>query len=128
MNILITVSILAIVVLYLGLFKGGAKWLLPVTIAGLLVAFCLCIRQWGILTTPVFMNRSSLPIFSGMIQFDTFSMAFSGLAILSTILILLLSKNYFEKISNHSAECYTLILFALAGILVMVSYHNLVML
>jgi NADH-quinone oxidoreductase subunit N len=40
----------------------------------------------------------------------------------------LLSKTYFEKISENVAEYYTIILFALVGIIVMVSYHNLSML
>ena len=60
--------------------------------------------------------------------FDNFSVAFSSITIISTILILLLSKEYFEKISSHVAEYYAIILFSLAGIIVMVSYYNLVML
>ena len=118
MNALITVSLLAIVVLYLGLFKAG-KLLLPVTVVGLLAALVLSIMEW---------NMNHPPIYSGMMLYDNFSIAFSSLAIIATILILLLSDGYFERINSHSAECYTLILFALVGILVMVSYHNLSML
>ena len=118
MNALITVSLLAIVVLYLGLYKAG-KLLLPVTIAGLLVALVLSVMEW---------NMDHSPIYSGMMLYDNFAIAFSSLAIIATILILLLSDGYFERINSPAAECYTLILFALAGILVMVSYHNLSML
>ncbi|RYE40810.1 MAG: NADH-quinone oxidoreductase subunit N, partial [Sphingobacteriales bacterium] len=68
------------------------------------------------------------PIYSGMMLFDNFAIAFTSICIFSTMLILLISKDYFESISEHVAEYYTLILFSLAGILVMVSYHNLTML
>ncbi|MDA9555245.1 NADH-quinone oxidoreductase subunit N [Pelobium sp.] len=118
MNSLIVISILAIVVLYLGLFKAKNA-LLPVSVLGLIGAFALAIMEW---------NSGAAAIYSGMMLFDNFAVAFSGLTIISTILILLLSKTYFDKISSNVAEYYTIILFALAGILVMVSYHNLTML
>lgn len=118
MNTLIVISILALVVLYLGLFKAKNA-LLPVSILGLLGALILALTEW---------NSGAAPIYSGMMQFDNFAVAFSGLTIISTILILLLSKSYFEKISENVAEYYTVILFALVGIIVMVSYHNLSML
>jgi NADH-quinone oxidoreductase subunit N len=118
MNTLILISVLPIVLLYLGLYKAKNA-LLPVTIAGLLVALGLAIAQW---------NTVAVPIYSGMMLFDNFSIAFSAITILSTILILMLSKDYFERISSHVAEYYAIILFALAGIVVMVSYHNLSML
>lgn len=118
MNSLIVISILAIVVLYLGLFKAKNA-LLPVSVIGLLGALVLAIMEW---------NSGATPIYSGMMLFDNFAIAFSSLTILSTILILLLSKTYFNKISDNVAEYYTIILFALVGIIVMVSYHNLSML
>ncbi|TKB95781.1 NADH-quinone oxidoreductase subunit N [Pedobacter cryophilus] len=118
MNSLIVISILAIVVLYLGLYKAKNA-LLPVTIIGLIGALVLAIMEW---------NSGATAIFSGMMLFDNFAVAFSGLTIVSTILILLLSKTYFDKISSNVAEYYTIILFALTGIIVMVSYHNLTML
>jgi len=118
MNTLILISVIPIVLLYLGLYKVK-KALLPVTITGLLAALILAVVQW---------NDVAEPIYHGMMLFDNFSIAFSGLTIITTILILLLSKDYFEKISNHIAEYYAIILFALAGIVVMVSYNNLVML
>ncbi len=118
MNSLIVISILAIVVLYLGLFKAKNA-LLPVTVVGLIGALVLAIMEW---------NSGATPIYSGMMLFDNFAVAFSSLTIVSTVLIVLLSKDYFEKISDNVAEYYTIILFALAGIIVMVSYHNLSML
>jgi NADH-quinone oxidoreductase subunit N len=118
MNTIIVISVLPIALLYLGLYKMQ-KALLPVTIVGLLVALGLAVSQW---------NDAAVPQYSGMLLFNNFSIAFSAVAIISTILILLLSKGYFERISSHIAEYYAIILFSLAGIVVMVSYYNLSML
>jgi len=118
MNTLILISVLPLVLLYLGLYKAK-KALLPVTVIGLLVALGLAILQW---------KDGATPIYNGMMLFDDYSIAFSAITIISTVLILLLSKDYFDKISSHVAEYYAIILFSLAGIIVMVSYYNLVML
>ncbi|MGZ3753838.1 MAG: NADH-quinone oxidoreductase subunit N [Mucilaginibacter sp.] len=120
MNTLILISVIPIVLLYLGLYKAK-KALLPVSIIGLLVALGLAISQWS-------KPDVAEPTFHGMMLFNNFSIAFSAITITSTILILLLSKGYFEKISDHIAEYYAIILFSLAGIIVMVSYYNLTML
>ncbi|QHS55102.1 NADH-quinone oxidoreductase subunit N [Mucilaginibacter sp. 14171R-50] len=118
MTTLIIISVLPIVILYLGLYKVQ-KALLPVTVIGLLAALGAAVAQWG---------NNAVPIYHGMMLFNNFSIAFSVVSITSTILILLLSKGYFDRISNHIAEYYAIILFSLAGIIVMVSYHNLAML
>jgi len=118
MNTLILISVLPILLLYLGLYKAKNA-LLPVTVLGLLVAIGLAVAEWG---------KDAVPIYHGMMFFNHFSIAFSVITILSTILIILLSKDYFERISDHVAEYYAIMLFSLAGIIVMVSYNNLTML
>jgi len=118
MSALITITVLALILLYLGLFKAH-KALLPVALVGLVAALILSLMEWG---------TNAVPIFSNMMLYDHFAVAFSGITIFSTILILGLSKNYFERISSNVAEYYALILFSLAGIILMVSYHNLSML
>lgn len=118
MNTLIVISVLPIVLLYLGLYNMQ-KALLPVTIIGLLIALGTSIGYW---------NTGAVPIFHNMMLFDNFSVVFSSVSIISTILILMLSKGYFERISSHVAEYYAVMLFSLAGIIVMVSYYNLSML
>lgn len=119
MNVIITISALAILVLYLGLFKAKGSSLLAVTVSGLVGASALAVIEW---------NTNVSPIFSGMMLFDNFAIAFSVITILSTVLIILISRDYFNRISEHVAEYYAIILFALAGIIVIVSYHNLTML
>lgn len=118
MNTLILISVIPIVLLYLGLYKVK-KALLPVTVIGLVAALVLAIVQW---------NDVAVPLYHDMLFFNNFSIAFSTVTIVSTILILLLSKDYFDRISSHVAEYYAIILFALAGIVIMVSYYNLTML
>jgi NADH-quinone oxidoreductase subunit N len=116
MNIIITIVVTALVVLYAGLFKA-TKALLPLTLVGLLVALTFCINSWN-----------SNTIYYGMMQMDNFAIAFSSLLILGTIFIFLLTQNYFAKDSENVAEYYTLILFALSGGVIMVSYTNMSML
>ena len=118
MSALITLSVLAIVVLYLGLFKAKNA-LLPVTLIGLSAVLGLSVMEW---------NNNPEPIYSGMMLFDNFAIAFTVICIFSTMLILLISRDYFERISEHVAEYYAIIMFSLTGIMVMVSYHNLSML
>ena len=116
MNIIITIAVTALVVLYAGLFKAK-KALLPLTLIGLLVAFGFAAFSWD----------SSITYF-GMMRMDNFALAFSGISIIGTFFIFLLTQNYFAANSDNVAEYFTLILFALCGIVIMVSYQNMSML
>jgi NADH-quinone oxidoreductase subunit N len=116
MNIIITITVTALVVLYAGLFKAR-KALLPLTIIGLLTGLGFVVAAWN--TNQVYYN---------MMQMDNFALAFSGLCIIGTILVFLLTENYFAADSENIAEYFTLILFALAGMIMMVSYKNMAML
>jgi len=116
MNIIITISITAFIVLYAGLFKAK-KALLPLTVVGLLTALGFTIGAW---------NGNAVHF--GMMQTDNFALAFSGICIIGTLLIFLLTQNYFHEKSDNVAEYFTLILFALAGMIMMVSYKNMAML
>lgn len=118
MGAIITLSILALLVLYLGLFKAN-KSLLPVSLLGLLVVIGLLIKDWKI---------DASPLYNGMILFDHYAIAFSILCTFVTILIFILSKGYFTSSSDHVAEYYTLLLFSLLGAVLVSSYHNLALL
>ncbi len=117
MGAIITLSLLAILVLYLGLYKAKGA-LLPVTMAGLLGSAGLLLMDW---------NANAEPLYSGMILFDRYAIVFSVLCILVTGLVLLLSKDYFDKISANVAEYYALIIFSLTGAILVTSFHNLSM-
>ena len=116
MNIIIIIVVTALAVLYAGLFKAY-KALLPLTLVGLVAALAFGVTAWDTNIT-----------YYGMMKMDNFALAFSGLTILGTIFIFLLTQNYFAKNSENVAEYYTLILFALSGIIIMVSYTNMSML
>ena len=116
MNIIITIAVTALAVLYAGLFKAK-KALLPLTLIGLVTALGFVALSWNKATT-----------YYGMMQMDNFALAFSAIAIIGTLFIFLLTQNYFATGSDNVAEYFTLILFALSGMLIMVSYQNLSML
>jgi NADH-quinone oxidoreductase subunit N len=116
MNIIITIAVTALVVLYAGLFKAK-KALLPLTLIGLLIALGFTVSSWNNPTT-----------YFGMMQMDNFALAFSAITIVGTFFIFLLTQNYFAEGSDNIAEYFTLILFALSGMIIMVSYQNMSML
>lgn len=117
MNALIIISLLGILVLFLGLYKYD-RALLPVTLAGLTAALAVNLLAWN----------TDLYYYNEMMRYDNFAVAFSSIGIISTILILLLSGDYFQRISTNVAEYYAIMLFSLAGVICMVSYQNLAML
>ena len=118
MGAIITLSLLAILVLYLGLYKAK-RLLLPVSILGLIGAAVFSLSLW---------NEPSQPLYNGMVLFDHFSVVFTVLMIGLTILVFLLSRDYFDFVGEHTAEYFALMLFSLTGALLIVSFYNLSML
>lgn len=116
MNIIITIAITALVVLYAGLFKAK-RALLPLTLVGLIVALGFVLSSW-----------SNNTVSFGMMKMDNFALAFSAISIIGTFCIFLLTQRYFAEGSSNVAEYFTLILFSLCGIIIMVSYENMSML
>ncbi len=94
MNIIITITVTALVVLYAGLFKAKQA-LLPITLIGLLTALAFCCN---------FLEYQST--YYGMMQMDNFALAFSGITILGTLFIFLLTQNYFAADSENTAEYF----------------------
>lgn len=118
MGAIITLSLLGIVILYVGLFKAKNA-LLPVTLLGLAVAAGFSLYDW---------NEAAVPLFHGMVLFDHFAVAFSLLCIFITALVLLISKAYFSAISKNFGEYYALLIFSLVGALLVCAYHHFVIL
>lgn len=114
---IIIISLLAIVILFLGLYKLN-KAIIPFSIIGLGAAIASYAFAWN----------TNKYYFNNMIFVDNYAIAFSILTIATTILVLLLSPGYFEKISTNIAEYIAIILFSLVGVLCMVSYNDLSML
>ncbi len=118
MGAIITLSLLAILVLYLGLYKAK-KLLLPVSVLGMVGAAVFSLSLW---------NEPAQPLYNGMVLFDHFSIVFTMLMIGLTILVFLLSRDYFDFVGEHTAEYFALMLFSLTGALLIVSFYNLSML
>lgn len=114
MGAIITLSLLGLLILYLGLYKAK-KALLPVTLIGLALALFFELSLWG---------EEAVPLYNGMVLFDKFALIFSIVCIVLSGLILCLSRDYFHSFSSHVAEYYTLIIFSLTGAVLITSYHN----
>src|SRR5436190_13855516 len=117
MSALILASVLGVLLLYLGLW-GNKKVLAPVGIAGLLGTLALIQTGWYM----------EFPQFDNMVRFDGFSKAFNAAMIVITVLIFLFSIDYYEKMKEHVAEHYALMVFSLTGAFLLTSYTNLLML
>jgi NADH-quinone oxidoreductase subunit N len=113
----IVLAVLGVILLYAGLTKNN-KILVPIAVGGLLLTLGLLFRSWG--------HEHSY--YNQMVLIDNFSIAFNAIAIVTTILILLLSVYYFEGVREHIAENYALMVFTLFGVFLMTSFSNIVML
>jgi NADH-quinone oxidoreductase subunit N len=117
MKVIIVLPVLGIVLLYLGLLKSR-KFLLPVAVTGLVFAGILSLTDWG----------TNSRHYNDMIFTDNYAVAFSASMILITCFIFLLSNQYYKDVEFHVAEILSLMLFALTGAVLMVSFSNIAML
>lgn len=83
---------------------------------GLVVAAGLVVLDWG----------TDLSYFNSMVVFDKFSLAFTGLISIVSIVWFWICGEYFED--NHQTDKSALVLFTIAGAVVMVAFNNMAML
>ena len=100
------------------------KILVPAVVLGLAAIFMVNMQQWGA-TTPLTIGSVDI---SHMIKVDNFATAFSALAILISLLIFILSANYYANDETHLSDYLSILVFILCGALVMFSYANMAML
>lgn len=100
------------------------KILIPAVILGLGAIFVVNMQLWGN-TAPLTLGPVSL---SHMITMDNFAVAFSGLAIVISMLIFVLSANYYSNDEKHLSDYLSILVFILCGALVMFSFANMAML
>ena len=117
MSAIITISILAILLLFLGA-TNKTKLLLPLLYIGLATVFILSLTGWN----------QTQHLYNDMYIGDNFSIAFNAVLIIATLLIALFIPVYYKGVNRSLEDIYALILFALAGALAMTSFGNLVML
>jgi NADH-quinone oxidoreductase subunit N len=117
MGALISTVILGMITMFLGIMEKK-KLILPVIIAGLIIAFLINCTEWD-------GNRH---YFSEMMIVDNFSVAFNGMLIFASGLVFMFSGNYYRSVERPLEDIYSIMLFALAGAITMTSFSNLVML
>jgi len=122
MTALLILFTTAIVTLFAGLTKSR-QLLQPIALIGSLLA--LGATAYDLLSgTP---NRWN-DLYAGMFQFTPYALAFSGVALVSTVLIIGLSGWGFRALHDTLGDNYGLILFSLCGALCMFSFTNMTML
>lgn len=93
------------------------KYLVSVAVLGLSVIFGLNILDWGVVEGH----------YSNMVITDNYSVAFSGLLVVLTLFIVILSGNFYKNEESKLSDYLTIIIFALAGGIALVSFGNLAM-
>lgn len=118
MNSIILLSVLGLANLFLGFLRSN-RLLLPAAMVILAVVFGVNFLDW---------NAGAQSFFSGMLVIDNFSVAFTGIVVLTALLLLPFSQKYVRDGEANLAEYYSLLLFSLVGAIMMVSYNHLLML
>ncbi|HND89687.1 MAG TPA: NADH-quinone oxidoreductase subunit N, partial [Saprospiraceae bacterium] len=118
MTALLILFVTALFTLFAGL-SGNRNILQPIALIGTLLALAAVVTG-----QPAGWND----MYTSMFHFDSYALAFSGVVILATALILGLSGWGFRALRDTLGDNYGLILFSLCGALVMVSFTNLTML
>jgi NADH-quinone oxidoreductase subunit N len=114
---ILTVAATAVMLLAAFLRKSKERWCAAVTLFGLLAAMGSLAGQWP----------PRAPAFQDMIRVDPFSIFFHLLFLLITALIVLSSSSYLRRERLAAGEFYALLLFATAGMGLMVSSNDLIL-
>jgi NADH-quinone oxidoreductase subunit N len=118
MTSIILLSVFGILNLFLGFLRSN-KVLLPGAMLLLLAVFGANYADWNVVHAPYFNN---------MLVVDNYTVAFTGIVLLTTILLLPFSRSYVTDGEPNLAEYYALLLFSLVGAIMMVGYDHLLML
>jgi len=117
MNLLISLTALGTIAMFGGVLKFRSI-VMPLSILGLITAIILGLYAWDA-------NQS---FFNNMMRMDNYAIAFSVVCIGGALLSILFFHLFHSENEIHYAEAIAIILFSLAGCVVMVSFTNLLML
>ncbi|MEO6902125.1 MAG: NADH-quinone oxidoreductase subunit N [Bacteroidia bacterium] len=115
MKALVLLSSLGVVTLLAEIFSFK-KRLYPFVLLGIIAIFIVNIFDWN--TNQLYFN---------MLRTDNYAVAFTGVILGIGFLWFMMADGFFKEESNQT-DHYSLILFALAGAVIMVSYTNMAML
>jgi NADH-quinone oxidoreductase subunit N len=116
MKALTYTSFLGIACLVLEIFNLR-KVAVPFVLLSLAVIFGLNATEWN----------SHQSFYHDMLRSDNFALAFTGLLIVITFLLVCMSSNFFRSEESKLADYISIILFTLSGAIAMVSFANLAM-
>ena len=122
---IVLLSLYGILNLFLGFLRSN-RLLLTLMLVVLAVIFGVNLLDWnqaGSLTGII-----GAPYVSDMLTVDNYTVAFSGIVLLTALLLLPFSNSYVRLGEPNLAEYYSLLLFALVGAIMMIGYNHLIML
>lgn len=106
--------------MFLGFLKDK-RVLLPLVLLSVAAVFVANLLEWN-------RPQEYAAMYNNMIRIDNFAVAFTGIVLLSALLILPFSQRFGKLNDAHTGEYYALMLFSLVGVAMMVSFNNLLML
>lgn len=115
MKALILLSSLGVIALLAEIFSFK-KLLYPIVLLGLITTFIVNMFDWDT-------NKLSYK----MMMFDNYAVAFTAVIIVIAFLWFLMAEGFFKEETNQT-DYFALVLFALVGAVIMVSYTNMAML
>ncbi|OGX83097.1 NADH dehydrogenase [Hymenobacter lapidarius] len=118
MTSIILLSVFGIINLFLGFLRSN-KVLLPGAMLLLLIVFGVNLADWG---------QGTQSFYNSMLVVDNYTVAFTGIVVLTTIVLLPFSRSYVVAGEPNLAEYYSLLLFSLVGAVMMIGYNHLIML
>jgi NADH-quinone oxidoreductase subunit N len=129
MNTILVLSALGLITMFAGVYNAR-KALVPIVVIGLIIAFFQNLTDWNTWNNQAAHSAFYEKYVNGMLRFDNYAVAFTGLLILGVIFIIFLCDQYFhdDKKNPNIADIYALILFTLVGGIMMVSYNHMAML
>lgn len=118
MNAIILLAAVGIFSMFCGLFRLRVL-ALPVIL--LTLVSCLFIYEYG-------WNGDFSTLLNNMLRFDHISTSFSIVIVFTSIFLFIMSRYYYSEKIEHLTDIYALIVFSVAGGIILVSFQNLVML
>ena len=116
---IISLSLFGILNLFLGFLRSSRRILLPATLLFVALAFAATLLDW---------NEQYL-WFRNMLRTNNQFINFSGIILLTTFLVVALSRTFGkDEEHTHPAEYYAIMLFSVVGAMMMVGFENLIML
>ena len=104
MNALIALAALAVLSLA-GEALGFKRYTPTLIVVGLLAALGLNLADWN----------TDLTYYHKMMWYDNFAVAFTGVMLVSAVLIMLLAPRFYDTLETNRSESYAQMLFLLAG-------------